>query len=296
MKITFIDFETANRERTSICSVGVSVQENGREVDSFYSLIKPDPFNVEEMCKKAHGLDYCDLINAPDFLEVYDTIISYFNNIVVAHNASFDMDCLSTLLYKLELPFPSFYYLDSLQVARSRFANADLETLASHYNIGLENHHNALSDARVLGYIYWNLRKDLTPEFCRNFLKDFRERFYIEVDQEYRDLISPKKHLSDVTLTKGDLPFTNPENIEFFGKRFVVTGNFAHMSRKSIEDKIISKGGVIQNTVNGKTNYMIIGSIASSGWANGNYGRKIETALTLPNVIFIDESNFIKYI
>ena len=38
-----IDFETANNERTSVCSVGVVIVREGEFVDSFYSLIQPEP-------------------------------------------------------------------------------------------------------------------------------------------------------------------------------------------------------------------------------------------------------------
>ena len=38
-----IDFETANYERTSVCSVGIVVVRHGEIVDSFYSLIQPEP-------------------------------------------------------------------------------------------------------------------------------------------------------------------------------------------------------------------------------------------------------------
>ena len=38
-----IDFETANNERTSVCSVGVVVVRDGEIVDTFYSLIQPEP-------------------------------------------------------------------------------------------------------------------------------------------------------------------------------------------------------------------------------------------------------------
>jgi DNA polymerase III epsilon subunit-like protein len=38
-----IDFETANNERSSVCSVGVVIVRNGEIVDSFYSLIQPEP-------------------------------------------------------------------------------------------------------------------------------------------------------------------------------------------------------------------------------------------------------------
>lgn len=38
-----IDFETANNERSSVCSVGIVVVRDGEIVDKFYSLIKPEP-------------------------------------------------------------------------------------------------------------------------------------------------------------------------------------------------------------------------------------------------------------
>ena len=38
-----IDFETANNERSSVCSVGIVIVRGGKIVDKFYSLIKPEP-------------------------------------------------------------------------------------------------------------------------------------------------------------------------------------------------------------------------------------------------------------
>ena len=38
-----IDFETANQQRTSVCSAGIVIVRDGEIVDSYYSLIKPEP-------------------------------------------------------------------------------------------------------------------------------------------------------------------------------------------------------------------------------------------------------------
>ena len=38
-----IDFETANEQPSSVCSVGVVIVRDGEIVDSFYSLIHPSP-------------------------------------------------------------------------------------------------------------------------------------------------------------------------------------------------------------------------------------------------------------
>jgi DNA polymerase-3 subunit epsilon len=51
MNFTAIDFETANPARSSACSVGLIVVQDGKVVERFYSLIKPptddfSPFNV----------------------------------------------------------------------------------------------------------------------------------------------------------------------------------------------------------------------------------------------------------
>lgn len=40
---TAIDFETANQQRTSVCSVGIVIVRDGEIADSYYSLIKPEP-------------------------------------------------------------------------------------------------------------------------------------------------------------------------------------------------------------------------------------------------------------
>ena len=51
-----IDFETANNERSSVCSVGIVVVRDGKIVDKFYSLIKPEPEYYNYWCSQVHGL------------------------------------------------------------------------------------------------------------------------------------------------------------------------------------------------------------------------------------------------
>ena len=50
-----IDFETANNERSSVCSVGVVIVRGGEIVDKFYSLIKPEPEYYNYWCSRVHG-------------------------------------------------------------------------------------------------------------------------------------------------------------------------------------------------------------------------------------------------
>jgi DNA polymerase-3 subunit epsilon len=73
-----IDYETANADRRSACSLGISIVENGQVLKSYQSLIKPpeefnyfDDFNVI-----LHGIKKKDVKNAPNFLEIWDELVN----------------------------------------------------------------------------------------------------------------------------------------------------------------------------------------------------------------------------
>ena len=48
-----------------------------------------------------------------------------------------------------------------------------------------------------------------------------------------------------------------------------------------IERAIQSRGGTTVKAPRTSTQYVLVGSFVSPGWANGNYGTKIESALSL---------------
>lgn len=69
-----IDFETANGERSSVCSVGVVVVRDGEIADTFYSLIQPEPNYYTYWCSRVHGLTREDTEEAPVFSEVWKQV------------------------------------------------------------------------------------------------------------------------------------------------------------------------------------------------------------------------------
>lgn len=301
-KFTFIDFEVANRLRSSICSVGISVFENGAEVDSFYSLIRPEPFKIELQYQKVHGITYADVANAPSFEDVFPQIKPFLKTYVVAHNAEFDMDCLSTWLFERKMAFPDFKYVCTKKIADILGEPSNsLEELCSIYGIEVCQIHNALCDARACGELFFKLLPKLGNGKLNDISAEFGTRVYKEFEQSER-IISrhffdgvPLVEVEDAEETKNDLPYQAVDSIDF-SKNFVVTGEFLNFKRRELEAKIKARGGKLQSMPNSKTAYIIIGGIASDGWANGNYGRKIEAALELPNVTFVRESDFLKFI
>ena len=152
MKVTAIDFETANNSAASICSVGISVLEDGCAEPVYYSLIKPEhnvrKFNYWNI--RVHGIRPADVADAPDFRQVYQEILPYFEDAVVcAHNAKFDMGCLKAACRNCGLPVPSIRFFDTLAMSRIMFPDMEhhrLDDMCACLNVDLD-HHNAASDA-----------------------------------------------------------------------------------------------------------------------------------------------------
>ena len=152
-----IDFETANNERTSVCSVGVIIVRNGEIVDSFYSLIQPEPNYYNYWCTQVHGLTEEDTEDAPIFPEVWKQIVPLIEGLpLVAHNKAFDESCLRAAFRCYQMDYPEYPFLCTLTTSRKVFPgleNHQLHTVAQECGYVLENHHHALADAEACAWI-----------------------------------------------------------------------------------------------------------------------------------------------
>ena len=100
-----IDFETANGQRTSVCSVGVVVVRGGRPSESIYRLIRPYPNYYSAFTTAIHGLTRSDTENAPSFPDVWGEIAPRIEGLpLVAHNSPFDEGCLRAVHAHYGLP------------------------------------------------------------------------------------------------------------------------------------------------------------------------------------------------
>ncbi len=152
MKVAAIDFETANRNPASVCSIGVSILEDGVLSDSYYSLIQPEE-NVKEFETwnvRIHGIQPEDVEDAPRWPQVYKELEPLLDGaIVTAHNAPFDMKCFQAACQNTGIPVPHFTYFDTVALSRRVFPQLPhhrLNDMCEFLGISL-NHHNALSDS-----------------------------------------------------------------------------------------------------------------------------------------------------
>ena len=152
-----IDFETANYERSSVCSVGVVIVRDGEIVDSFYSLIQPEPNYYNYWCSQVHGLCQDDTEDAPVFPKVWAQIEPLITNLpLVAHNKPFDEGCLKAVFRVYQMDYPDYEFYDTLCVSRRvlpDLENHQLQTVAADCGYCLEDHHHALADAEACAAI-----------------------------------------------------------------------------------------------------------------------------------------------
>lgn len=152
-----IDFETANGNPSSVCSVGVVVVESGKVVGSIHRLIRPRPNFYSRFTTAVHGMVLGDTIDAPDFPDVWYEIAPKILGLpLVAHNSPFDEGCLRAVFRLYDMRYPSYKFHCTCRAARRAFPhlpNHKLPTVAAHCGYDLRQHHHALADAEACAAI-----------------------------------------------------------------------------------------------------------------------------------------------
>lgn len=152
-----LDFETANKYPTSICSVGVVIVKNGQIIDKIYHLVKPEPEFYNYFNTRIHGLSEKDTQNARNFKDVWTEIDKKIGNLpLVAHNNVFERGCLKAAHQMYQMFYPNYPIHCTCQGSRKVYPdleNHKLNTVAAHCGYDLTNHHNALADAEACAFI-----------------------------------------------------------------------------------------------------------------------------------------------
>lgn len=160
-KFAAIDFETANNQRTSVCSVGVAIVENGEITDKLYRLIRPRPNFYTYWTTQVHGMIYEDTAHAPDFPEVWEDIAPLISGIpLIAHNSPFDEGCLKAVFNLYELTYPDYTFYCTCKLSRRlhpELVNHQLHTVSEYCGYDLRQHHHALADAEACAMIAVNM-------------------------------------------------------------------------------------------------------------------------------------------
>lgn len=158
MDFTAIDFETANSSSASACAVGLVRVRSGRVVARAGWLIQPPaghdeflPFHTD-----IHGIRREDVVDADGWSDQLDRLSAFAGaDVLVAHNAGFDMSVLRRACAATGDDCPPYSYLCTLHLARVTY---DLDTYrlpsaAAAAGFGAFAHHDASADAEACAHI-----------------------------------------------------------------------------------------------------------------------------------------------
>ncbi len=158
LDFTAIDFETANSSNASACAVGLARVRDGRVVATASWLIRPPAGHdhFAEINVGIHGIRAADVATASEWSAQLGRLTQFAgSDVLVAHNAGFDMAVLRRACEVTGEDCPPYRYLCSLQVARRTYEipSYRLPLAAAAAGYGEFAHHDALADAVACAHI-----------------------------------------------------------------------------------------------------------------------------------------------
>lgn len=192
MRITSIDFETANASRGSACSVGIAIIEDQKIIHSEERLIKPhhscNYFDWRNI--RIHGIRPEDVENEAEFPEIQKWLFDMLQaDMVIAHNASFDMSVLRALCDLYNFPYPKMKYFCTLRGSQKHWdylPSHKLNDLCDVFGHKF-NHHNACADAEAAGLVLLQMMQ----ESDSNSPFEFADKYQIKVGTMCCDSYTP---------------------------------------------------------------------------------------------------------
>lgn len=158
LDFTAIDFETANNSSASACAVGLARVRDGRVVATAGWLIKPPAGHDQffELNTGIHGIRARDVRGADDWVTQLDALTAFIGeDVLVAHNAGFDMAVLRRACEVTDAECPPYRYVCSLQASRKTYEldSYRLPMVAAAAGFLDFAHHDASADALACAHI-----------------------------------------------------------------------------------------------------------------------------------------------
>jgi len=201
MKCVAIDFETANAKRSSVCALGLAIIQGQTIVKRTSWLIRPpellfDPFNTY-----IHGISVKDVENKPEFYQLWGEIFPFLQgSYLVAHNASFDMSVLCSILDVYKIPHPPLNYFCTLAIAKRVWPGLlgyALNKISRHLEIEFK-HHNAEEDAVACAKIVLRAYNELGVNNLEELAKKIKLPEKYLVPDNYPPVPNASSHISNV--------------------------------------------------------------------------------------------------
>jgi DNA polymerase III epsilon subunit family exonuclease len=159
---TFIalDLETTglSPDKSEILEIGMIKFNQESVIGTYQQLVKPSGIIPIESTN-VHGITLDMLYQSPTFAEILPSFLNFIeSNVLVAHNASFDLTFLDYHARKVNVQIPNLPVLCTLQLSRKYFPKFKTYKLSDlRRNLGItqskirmtdvKHHHEALNDS-----------------------------------------------------------------------------------------------------------------------------------------------------
>ena len=147
-----LDVETANRQRSSICQIGIAGVRPDNSIETWSTYV--DPLTEDWSCTRIHGITARTVVGAPVFPDVLPLLSGMLNGFTVYQHSHFDKGAVNSACGLAGITPPDWKWMDSLIVARRAWPELrgngghGLGNLKTYLGLNFE-HHDAEEDARA---------------------------------------------------------------------------------------------------------------------------------------------------
>ncbi len=148
-----VDIETTGSSKggNAITEIAVVQVQNNEIISEWATLVNPRR-HIPAHITRLTGIDNAMVANAPIFAEIADQLEHQLNGaIFVAHNVGFDYGFIKAAYESINRSFrkPKFCTVSNSRKTFPGLKSYSLGALTDYFDIDLDNHHRALSDAKA---------------------------------------------------------------------------------------------------------------------------------------------------
>ncbi|MCA9320219.1 MAG: WYL domain-containing protein [Planctomycetes bacterium] len=211
----FVAFDTETtglspREAKVVEIAGVRFTESGDEISRFSTLANPgDPMSPEVV--RIHGIRDEMVRRAPAPEEACRQFAGWLHpeDVLIAHNAAFDVAFIATALTRGAHPCPRNRVVDTLQLSRALdlpVPNFRLSSLVEHFALPATGYHRALGDSLHVMALYQRLTEVMAeedPPRTRQLMEKAQVRSFHEMSKTLN--LAPRVAVLPEAIVRGEI-------------------------------------------------------------------------------------------
>jgi DNA polymerase-3 subunit epsilon len=243
-----IDLETTglSSSQDKIIELAALKVTNNQIIDRFSTLCNPE-IEIDDFITNLTGITNDMVKDAPKIKDIIEDYIAFIgDSVLVGHNINFDINFIYDNYGRLFVKRFTNNFVDTMRLSKRAFPELEhyrLSDMVEYFGIGNEKAHRALSDCIATYDIYLELKEYIIKNNIALKNKNYsKEHYGLDVRK--------------IQATTDNIDKTNP----FYKKYCVFTGVLEKMHRKDAAQIVANLGGINENIITKKTNFLILGN------------------------------------